>query len=84
MQQLTSIIQDGATSSRQSSSLAVELDEIANQLKQISSQFKVDSNQTNGSSGGATGSERLEDLITSPIPSYSDAGDASNWQPEPI
>ncbi len=41
MRQLAIIIQDGASSAKQSSSLAVALDTIANELLRLSSQFKV-------------------------------------------
>ncbi len=41
MRQLATVIQDGATSAKQSSTLASTLDEIALELRRVSSQFKV-------------------------------------------
>lgn len=67
MQQLTGIIQNGASSSKQSFALAVDLDGIANQLKEVSSQFKVEynysSNNSNGSGGTTDGDENLTPLL---------------------
>ena len=41
MRQLATVIQDGASSAKQSSSLATSLDEVALELQRLSSQFKV-------------------------------------------
>ena len=81
MQQLTSIIQDGAASSRQGSSLAIELDEIANQLKQISSQFKVEAGQNDGT--GTPGDTKLEKLAISAGVGAGDGSAPGSWSPEP-
>jgi methyl-accepting chemotaxis protein len=42
MRQLATVIQDGAASAKQSSSLAIALDEIASELRRLSSQFRVE------------------------------------------
>ncbi|HEX2912754.1 MAG TPA: methyl-accepting chemotaxis protein, partial [Chloroflexia bacterium] len=43
MRQLAGVIQEGAASARQSSSLATSLDQVAGELRQMSSQFRVKS-----------------------------------------
>ncbi len=57
MRQLATVIQDGAASAKQSSSLAIALDEIALELRRLSSQFKVEKNVLveDGNSFGADG-----------------------------
>jgi methyl-accepting chemotaxis protein len=50
MRQLATVIQEGATSARQSSALAISLDEVANDLRLLASQFKVDKTDDSDSS----------------------------------
>ncbi|NWJ94889.1 MAG: HAMP domain-containing protein [Chloroflexi bacterium] len=60
MRQLATVIQDGAASAKQSSSLAISLDEIASELRRLSSQFKVEkSNLATGNDNSGTDGEVL-------------------------
>ncbi len=57
MRQLATVIQDGATSAKQSSSLATALDKIALELRRLASQFKVQApDLTSGDGFSADGS----------------------------
>jgi len=55
MRQLATVIQDGAASAKQSSSLAMALDEIALELRRLSSQFKVEKSDLLDDNFGADG-----------------------------
>lgn len=63
MRQLATVIQDGASSAKQSSSLAGSLDEIALELRRLSNQFKVKSEELppGDSSGASKTGDSLEE-----------------------
>jgi methyl-accepting chemotaxis protein len=65
MRQLASVIQEGATSARQSSALAISLDDVANDLRLLASQFKVEKSDDEDHSA-TPDFERLEETLAPP------------------
>jgi methyl-accepting chemotaxis protein len=76
MRQLATVIQEGATSARQSSALAISLDEVANDLRLLASQFKVDKNDDDEGDNPPDYREAVESTLPqwdNPNPSYGPA-----------
>jgi methyl-accepting chemotaxis protein len=80
MRQLATVIQDGATSAKQSSALAAALDKIAHELNRLSSQFKVHSRELSSNDGFSAdgGGESFEDIDQKPL-----TGVDPGFRPEP-
>lgn len=78
MRQLATVIQDGAASAKQSSSLAIALDEIALELRRLSSQFKVEKGAVTeeGDAFGADGGplEEFGDRLSTTAPLFVNSG----------
>jgi methyl-accepting chemotaxis protein len=80
MRQLATVIQDGAASAKQSSSLAIALDEIASELRRLSHQFKVEkSDLSEGGDGFGTNTDALEEeSLVSNIPLFRNSNGKSS------
>ncbi len=83
MRQLATVIQEGAASARQSSSLAIILEEIAEELRGLSRQFQVEqsflpgSKENFGADGGPS-FENSEAELTATAPLYFSSGGAGD------